>query len=105
MREAHTRRKSYKGVVLNGDGGRQGREQEYKEYVGKGKGKMYEENRNTGLESLRRIATKTTLIATVTGVLGLIDQGSIISRSGVGHSEERDVRLGRRESFIIRNKK
>ncbi|KAG2270331.1 hypothetical protein Bca52824_064886 [Brassica carinata] len=38
------RARSYKGVVINGDGGQHGKGREYREYLGKGKGKMYEEH-------------------------------------------------------------
>ncbi|KAL0837002.1 hypothetical protein Bca101_088892 [Brassica carinata] len=37
------RARSYKGVVINGNGGQQDRGREKREYQGKGKGKMYEE--------------------------------------------------------------
>ncbi|KAF2581794.1 hypothetical protein F2Q68_00005546 [Brassica cretica] len=37
------RARSYKGVVINGDGGQQDRGREKREYQGKGKGKMFEE--------------------------------------------------------------
>ncbi|KAJ4872049.1 hypothetical protein Rs2_46303 [Raphanus sativus] len=37
------RARSYKGVVINGNGGHQNRERESREYYGKGKGKMVED--------------------------------------------------------------
>ncbi|KAL0747319.1 hypothetical protein Bca101_029321 [Brassica carinata] len=37
------RARSYKGVVINGDGGKQETYKDHREYYGKGKGKMYEE--------------------------------------------------------------
>ncbi|KAL0758603.1 hypothetical protein Bca101_074753 [Brassica carinata] len=40
------RARSYKGVVINGDGGRQDNDKDQKGYSGKGKGKMYEEQEN-----------------------------------------------------------
>ncbi|KAL0759721.1 hypothetical protein Bca101_075871 [Brassica carinata] len=41
------RARSYKGVVINGDGGQHGKGREYREYLGKGKGKMYRSNRTS----------------------------------------------------------
>lgn len=37
------RARSYKGVVINGEMGQQSKGRDHREYVGKGKGKMYEE--------------------------------------------------------------
>ncbi|WZZ17525.1 hypothetical protein YC2023_110614 [Brassica napus] len=48
------RARSYKGVVINGNAGNQQKERDGREYYGKGKGKMVEENDN----KWRRVAEK-----------------------------------------------
>lgn len=53
------RARSYKGVVINGNSGYQDKEKEHIDYVGKGKGKMYEEPESKWVKVPERDNTRT----------------------------------------------
>ncbi|KAF3514988.1 hypothetical protein F2Q69_00007814 [Brassica cretica] len=59
------RARSYKGVVINGDGGQQDRGREKREYQGKGKGKMFEEGDSKWVKAADREHKLTTTIIVV----------------------------------------
>ncbi|KAL0706522.1 LOW QUALITY PROTEIN: hypothetical protein Bca4012_072948 [Brassica carinata] len=87
------RARSYKGVVINGDGGQHGKGREYREYLGKGKGKMYEEHETKWVGFQRKEvlgiaqtvqATEETRMVHVSGALVAIDHEVTLQRNVQG---------------------